>query len=243
MTIFFIIITIVVICLIGLSKGGLGGTLGALTTPLMTLVLPANQAIGLLLPILIIADIFAVASHWQHWDRKLISFLIPGSVVGMLIASFLLARISPEGLRRGIGIIALLFVIYKLFEKRIANFMQYHPRNWHGVVAGSLAGFGSTLAHTGGPPMTIYLLMQNVSPRTFAATSVLVFALLNLMKVPFYFYNDLFDFGLLGQVIWLLPLLPISVWAGKQWAVKIDKVVFDWIIITFLAFSAVFLLR
>ncbi len=44
--------TTIVISLIGLSKGGLGGTLGALVTPLMALAMPADQVIGLLLPIL-----------------------------------------------------------------------------------------------------------------------------------------------------------------------------------------------
>ena len=66
-----------VICLIGLSKGGFGGTMGALATPLLALALPANQVVGLLLPILMIADVFAVTSHWKRWERRLVLLLIP----------------------------------------------------------------------------------------------------------------------------------------------------------------------
>ena len=43
-------VTVIVIFLFGLERGGLGGTLGALTTSLMTLVVPADEALGILLP-------------------------------------------------------------------------------------------------------------------------------------------------------------------------------------------------
>ena len=239
----FFIMTAVVICLIGLSKGGIGGTLGVLATPLMALVLPADRVIGLLLPILMVADIFAVASHWQRWDKKLVLLLIPGAFVGMVLGTLLIATLSPVALERGIGLIILLFVIYKLFEARLVNASQYHAQNWHGVLAGSTAGLSSTLAHTGGPPVSIYLLMQDISPRTFVATSALFFMVLNWIKVPSYLYIGLFDFQLLRQVVWLFPLLPLSVWAGKLIADKINKVLFDRLIIILLAVSAFLLLR
>ncbi len=238
----FFVMTALVIFIIGLAKGGLGGTLILLATPLMAIVLPADRVIGLLLPILIIADIFAVASHWQKWDRRLVILLIPGAIVGTIVASMLISGISALALRRGIGIIALLFVIYKLFEAQILRNMAYASQNWHGLFAGGLAGFASTLAHTGGPLVAIYLLMQNVSPRVFVATSALFFTVLNWIKVPSYFYIGLFDFDLLRQIIWLLPLLPLSVWVGKLIAVRVNKLIFDRIIVVLLALSAFFLL-
>ncbi len=234
--------TALVIFILGVSKGGLGGTVGVLATPLMALVMPADKVIGLLLPILIIADIFAVASHWQKWDTKLIWLLIPGGIVGIILGSFLISSISPLALKQGIGIIVILFVIYKLFERRWINTTAYHSRPWHGILAGSTAGVSSTLAHTGGPPIVIYLLLQNISPRVFVATSALYFSILNLLKVPSYIVIGLFDFDLFRQVIWLLPLLPLSVWVGKVMAEKIDKVIFERIVLFFLVVSAFFLL-
>jgi len=84
--------------------------------------------------------------------------------------------------------------------------------------------------------------MQKLSPQTFVATMVLFFALLNWFKVPSYFYAGLFDFKLLGQVVWLLPLLPLSVWIGKNFVVRLNKQVFDQVIISLLGISAIFLL-
>jgi hypothetical protein len=207
----------------------------------MTLVLPADQVIGLLLPILILADVFAVAAHWRRWDTRLVLLLLPGSIVGMLVGTFFIANISPETLRLGIGVIVLLFVLYRLLEQPIRRFLQYRPRNWHGFLAGGIAGFVSTLAHVGGPPSAIYLLMQNVSPRVFVATTALFFAVVNWIKVPSYIYLNLFDFSTLNQILWLLPLLPVGVWVGKQIA-HVNKIVFDRIIVFLLAVSAVYLL-
>jgi uncharacterized membrane protein YfcA len=241
-TIIFFSMTGIVICLIGLSKGGFDGSMGALGTPLMILVLPADQVVGLLLPILMIADVFAVTSHWKRWDRKLVILLLPGAVVGVLIGTLFITNVSPTMLRRGIGVIALLFALYKLFEQSIFGSIRYQAQNWHGSVAGTVAGFSSSLAHTGGPPITIYLLMQEVTPRVFVATSALFFMALNWIKVPSYFYAGLFDFNLLWRVAWLLPLLPISVWVGKSVATKINKVIFDRIILFFLVLSGVLLL-
>jgi uncharacterized membrane protein YfcA len=238
----FFLMTAFVIFIIGVSKGGLSGTVGVLATPLMALVMPADKVIGLLLPILIIADIFAVASHWQKWDNRLVLQLIPGGIAGIILGSFLISSISPLALKRGIGIVVLLFVIYKLFEQKLINTMAYQSRHWHGVLAGSAAGVSSTLAHTGGPPIVIYLLLQNISPRVFVATSALYFAILNLLKVPSYFFIGLFDFDMFRQIIWLLLLLPLSVWIGKIMAEKIDKVLFERIILVFLTISAFFLL-
>ncbi len=231
-----------VICLIGLSKGGFGGTMGALATPLLALALPANQVVGLLLPILMIADVFAVTSHWKRWERRLVLLLIPGAVVGVIIGTFVIASVSPTILRRGIGVIALLFAVYKAFEPKITGSNTYHPKNWHGLTAGTVAGFSSSLAHTGGPPITIYLLMQELSPRVFVATSALFFMALNWIKVPTYYYAGLFDFNLLWYVAWLLPLLPISVWVGKSISTRINRALFDRIITVFLAVSGILLI-
>ncbi|MBN1995267.1 MAG: sulfite exporter TauE/SafE family protein [Anaerolineae bacterium] len=238
----FLSMTALVICLIGFSKGGFDSTMGALGTPLMALVMPADQAVGLLLPILMIADVFAVASHWKRWDRKLVTLLIPGAIVGVIIGTLFIANVSPTILRRGIGVIALLFAVYKFFEQYIFGSITYQARNWHGLAAGTAAGFSSALAHTGGPPITIYLLMQKVTPRVFVATSALFFMVLNWLKVPTYYYANLFDFELLGQVVWLLPLLPVSVWVGKVISTKINKFIFDRIILVFLVASGVLLL-
>jgi uncharacterized protein len=213
--------------IIGFSKGGLGGTLGALATPLMALVMPADQVIGLILPVLMVADVFAVASLWKRWDWQLIILLMPGAVVGVTIGTYFITNAATETLKLALGIIVLLFALYKILEARLFNTLIYEAKNWHGVFAGTVAGFSSALAHTGGPPISIYLLMRRVPTHIFNATSALFFAILNWVKVPYYVYAQLFDLQQMRSLIWLLPLLPLGVWGGKWAADKISQEVFE----------------
>jgi uncharacterized membrane protein YfcA len=98
------------------------------------------------------------------------------------------------------------------------------------------------VAHTGGPPISIYLLLQNVSPRVFAATNAIFFLILNYIKVPFYYAADVFNFALLQQLLWLLPMVPMGVWTGRWLVERVSKELFDRIILVLLILSALLLL-
>ncbi len=237
---FFLVVAIACF-LTGLSKGGLGGMMGAIITPLLALVIPIELAIGLLLPILILGDAFALAAHWRRWDTRRAFVLLSGALIGVTLGTLVLTNVSTLALRRGLGILVLLFVIYRLFEKRIVRSLQYQARNWHGVLAGSISGFTSTLAHAGGPAITIYMLMQNLPPTTFVATTVLFFAILNWIKVPYYLYAGLFDFELQTRLLWLAPLVPLGVWVGKFMVDRIDRIWFERMVILFLSISGLLL--
>jgi len=168
--------------------------------------------------------------------------LIPGAIVGVTIGTFFITNSPTENLRTALGVIVLIFAVYKIFEGRIQGLLKYHPRNWHGLLAGTITGFSSALAHTGGPPVSIYLLLQDVTPRVFIATSAIFFFLLNWIKVPYYGYAGLFNFQLLWQISWLLPLVPLGVWVGRWGASKVDKGTFDWIITGLLVIAALMLI-
>jgi uncharacterized membrane protein YfcA len=238
----FYLVVIAVALLIGLSKGGLGGILGTLATPLMVLVVPADQAIGLILPILMVADIFAVLLHWRGWDNKLILLLLPGAVVGVTIGTLFITNAPTDLLRKGLGVIVLLFALYKLFEARILGALPYVSRRWHGLLAGTVAGFSSALAHTGGPPVSIYLLLQRVTPAVFIGTSALFFGLLNWIKVPYYVYAGLLTWPRVQQIAWVLPLVPLFVWLGRWLSRQVDPATFERIIVWLLALSGVMLI-
>ncbi len=228
--------------LIGLSKGGFGGAPAALATPLMALVMPPAQVVGLLLPVMMFADIFAVALHWRRWDRRLVWLLIPGSIVGVTIGTYFITNVPVDVFQLALGIIVLIFAAYKIFEKRILSLIQYRPHNWHGIVAGVIAGFSSALAHNGGPPVSIYLLLQAVTPGIFVATSALFFLILNWIKVPYYYYAGLFNFELFWQVAWLMPLVPLGVWVGRRFSERVDRRIFDNIILVLLVLSSLLLI-
>jgi len=228
--------------MIGLSKGGLSGTLGALATPMLALVLPASQVVPLLLPVLMLADLFALALHWGRWNGRLIALLLPGAVVGVTAGTYVITNAPTQALRVALGVIVLGFTLYRVLQPRLFRSAAYRSRGWHGSLAGVAAGLFSALAHTGGPPVDIYLLMQNLQPAVFVATSVLFFSILNWIKVPYYWYAGLFDREALLRILPLLPLVPLGVWAGKKVAYRVDRQTFDRIITALLGLTAVILI-
>lgn len=144
-------------------------------------------------------------------------------------------------MNRLLAILVFIFVIYRLLEKKIRRDVYYQSYSWHGVLAGAVAGFTSTLAHAGGPPITIYLLMQNLSPPVFVATSAIFIAALNGMKLPYYAAAGMMDFREYLYLAFFLPMIPVGVWVGKRLVNWIDKRLFEKII-TFWLFVAGLLL-
>ena len=137
--------------LLGFGKAGVGGTVGPFVTVLVALTIPADDAIGLLLPMLIFADGFAVAAHWRRWDTTILLRLLAAAAVGICAASLILSNISEPLLRRIIAIAMLGFVAFYLWSKNPQSAANKAQRNaWP---SGLVAGVTSTLAHLGGPPV------------------------------------------------------------------------------------------
>jgi uncharacterized protein len=232
----FTVIIVIGAVMIGLSKGGFGGpVLVSMLTPLLTLALPAGQAVGIVLPLLIFGDIFAVWIYWKKWDMRQIKLLLPSAVVGIILGeAVLLSLVSSNQndlLRRLLGLFTLLVVLYKVGSGWIKS-LQYEPRGWHGYLAGWAAGFGSALANVGSPPFTAYMLLQDVSPISFLGTSSLFFAIANVIKLPFTLLNsNVLDVHQFLSIAWVLPLIPIATWIGKKFTLWLNPKTFENIIL------------
>jgi uncharacterized protein len=228
--------------LIGFAKAGIGGSLGPLVTVLAVLVLPPQTAIGVLLPMLMVGDAFALGALWQRWDLREVGRLLPGMLVGVGGGTYLLAEVESTLLARLLGALMLVFVGYWLLESRITRLGTYRRRRWHGYLAGGVAGVTSAVAHSGGPPVAVYLLLQRVQPIPFVATTTLAFAIINAVKVPAYLAAGLFDLQLQLQLAWALALIPVGVLVGRRLVGRIDRQLFHRISVLLLACSGTYLL-
>lgn len=225
--------------LIGVTKGGFN-TLGALLTPVLSLVLPVSTAVGVLLPMLIVGDAFAIYIYWREWDMTLVRRMLPAGIVGALIGTYLLSALSPDALRIALAIFVLLLVVYKLVSDRITQ-LAYQPRRWHAPAAGGLSGVASGMFNNGGPPFNSYLLLQKMPPRLFIATTALFFAILNLVKVPGFLYTGVLNVPLLLSLWWVFPFIPLGIWAARWLVTHVNQQTFEWIIIALLIASSIIL--
>ena len=138
--------------LIGLSKAGFATGLGMLSTPLMAQALPARTAIGVILPLLCLADVFTLAVYWRRWDLRLVAWPLVGTAPRHRLRHRLRhARSASSRLRRSIGAVGLVLTLLLVVRNRYHPHAVYRPRPWHGVLVGVAAGVSSTIAHAAGP--------------------------------------------------------------------------------------------
>jgi uncharacterized membrane protein YfcA len=226
--------------LVGLAKGGLG-PLAAMIVPLVAMVMPVETATGIVLPMLMVGDIFALRAYWREWDMRHIRLLIPTAVIGVIVGALLLTTLPEVILRRILGIFTLLIAAYNLANETLES-LTYTPHPWHGYLAGGATGFASALANAGAPLATAYLLLQKLRPVVFIGTSTLFFAIINLLKLPIYLVMDVLNFNELLDILIMLPLIPLGVWMGRQIIVRINQKAFEWIMLAFLVYLGISLL-
>jgi uncharacterized membrane protein YfcA len=226
--------------LIGFGKSGVAGTLGPFVTVVMALAMPADDAIGLLLPMLIVADGISLAAHWRRWDSAVVLRLVLAALVGIAAGSVVVASVSEATLRDLIAAAMLLFVGAFVWIRCVPIPRErVHNLGW---AAGATAGLTSTLAHLGGPPIIVYLMSAGLDPRRLVATSVAFFAAINLLKVPGYFFAGLFDWPLIVSTLWAWLLIPVGVLLGRIMVDRINRDTFDRVALVLLAAGALVLL-
>lgn len=214
----FYAVAVPAVALIGLSKGGLGGATSLIGVPMMALAVTPIQAAAILLPILVIMDIFALWSWRGYWDRTTLANLLPGALVGIGIGWLTAAFVTADMVRLIVGAVALVFVLQWMAsrgrKRRIATQSPIRGTFW-----GISAGFTSFVAHAGGPPFQIYALPLGHDPRLYTGTSAVFFAVVNAVKLVPYFMLGQFDTANLAASAALMPIAPLSIFAGA-WIVR-----------------------
>ncbi|MEM9021237.1 MAG: sulfite exporter TauE/SafE family protein [Planctomycetota bacterium] len=186
------------VVVIGIAKSGFGGGVGIVAVPLVMVALPPGRALGVMLPILIVADALAVVQHrrhrsWPHLRPALIGGAI-GIVLGTAALLTLVAMDRSGGrqdlvqdvLRFFVGAVCMVLVglqVYRLTGRKVPPLPGNKPT---GITVGGLAGFTSTLAHAAGPIMSVYWLEQRMSKQVLTGSLVLFFVIVNAGKLPSY---------------------------------------------------------
>ena len=210
----FYLAAIPAVTLMGLSKGGFAG-IGMLGLPLMALAIPPVQAAAIILPILLVQDVFGVWVYRRNWDAPNLAVLVPGALIGILLGYLLAARVSNSAVSLAVGVISVLFALRRLTAGEGAQPLPAtRPSRVAGVVCGALSGFTSMIAHAGTPPFQIYVLPQRLKRDVFVGTSVIFFGAVNWIKVPPYLALGQLTYENLNTSLALCPLAVASTWLG-----------------------------
>lgn len=220
---YFWTVAVLAVFIVALSKSGLLGSLGMVAVPMLSLVMPAREAAGMLLPLLLVMDAIAIWTYRKDADWRILKIMLPGAMAGTLIGWALWSFVSDAMVLLFIGIITLLFILDALLpiRKKLEGLPPSKP--W-GTFWGGFAGFTSFISHTGGPPFQIYVLPQRLTPVIYSGTTAFFFAIVNTAKlVPYFFLGQLNVTNLTHGAI-LAPLavagVMIGVWLVRRISVK-----------------------
>jgi uncharacterized protein len=210
----FYLLAVPAVLILGISKGGFGGGLGALAVPLVALVVSPVQAAAVLLPILCVMDIQGAWVYRGRWDSAQLRILIPAALVGIGIGTASFRHLDAQAIRLLIGTLAVGFTVHHWLGglrnlRAVRGIDPLRASFW-----GTVCGFASFIAHAAGPPLSIYLLPQRMHKTRFLATTVLFVLFLNYVKLVPYAWLGQFSAENLYTSLVLLPLAPLGMGLG-----------------------------
>ena len=215
--------------LIGLSKTSIGG-IGMINAALLATILPAKESTGVLLVLLITGDLFAIGVYKKHVEWRMLQKLIGPVIVGVLAGVYFLSHSTDQSLKKTIGwIVLILVVLYPISQRlqsRDFDISLKYPKPLR-IILGSAAGFMSMVANSGGPPMSIYLLMRRNTVMNFLGNTAWFFFAVNVFKLPFTLGLGLLDFQSFQYIFPALPAVPVGAIVGRKIVSKIDLELFQ----------------
>ncbi|MGD1699116.1 sulfite exporter TauE/SafE family protein [Dapis sp. BLCC M229] len=211
--------------LVGFSKTGVPGA-GILIVPIMASIFPAKQSVGVLLPMLVCADLLAVWYYKRHANKTELLRLLPGCLVGMFIGFRLLAQVNSENLKPVLGILVLTLLVLEWLRYRL-DFHWIAKHSLSPVIFGTLAGFATTIGNAAGPIISIFLVSRGFSKHKFIGTAAWFFLIVNIAKLPLFYKLNLITHQTLVFDLFMLPSIGIGIFAGIKLLPKIPQNFFN----------------
>ncbi len=238
---------------VGFAKTAIGGV-ASISVALFAAVLPARESTGVLLPLLLVGDLLAVGAYRRHADWATLLRLFPSVAAGVLVGAAFVARVDDTVMRRTIGAVLLMLVAVHLWQRRrrdaaalpdIDSSPAASRRGRHGAALffGSLAGFTTMVANSGGAVMSLYLLSSGLSVLGFLGTGAWFFFIVNIFKVPFSVGPDLITVDALMLDAILVPAVLLGAVVGRFTIKRIDRSKFEGAVLFFTIASSLNLLR
>ena len=234
--------------LVGISKTGVPGV-GILVVPLLAATFGGRLSIGIMLPMLIMGDVFAVAWYKRHaqWD-KLVS-LLPWVVVGLAIGTVTLWKTGKmAGTKDLIGFMMGILVLIMLALTFLRTFVgeKLTPKSPVGTAGtGISAGFSTMVSNAAGPIMRIYLSAHKLPKQQFMGTIAWYFFIINTSKLPVYMIlsflnpgNPIVTKSSMMFNLAMFPAILVGVFAGKWLLPRLSQKSFDTAVLGLAALGA-----
>lgn len=172
--------------LLGIGKSGIKG-LGVIIVTLMALVFGGKASTGILMPMMITADIFAVIYYHRHTQWYFLKKLMPMMIMGVLLGVWWGNHISEELFKQVMAVFILATVLVMIWMDRSKTFGI--PKHWSFAGSmGLLSGVTSMIGNLAGSFASIYFLAMRLPKNEFIGTAAWLFFIINVFKLPFHIF-------------------------------------------------------
>ncbi len=196
----------------GTARGFSGFGSALIFMPLASSLASPSLVAALLLVIDFVAAAPLVPNAWKHADRRATAIMVAGALVGVPIGTWFLSRLDPVTTRWIIsGFVTALLVL-------LISGWRYRGKD-HAAISigvGSLSGFCSGLAQTGGPPIVGYWLGRPIVSSIARANILLFFGASDFFSMVSYGLTGLITLESIRFSLLVGPIYGIGVGFGAS---------------------------
>jgi uncharacterized protein len=227
---------------VGMSKVGIAG-ISMFYIPVLALIFGGKTSTGILLPMLMMADIFGVAYYHRHAEWKYLAKLLPWAFVGIGIGLWVGKVVNDEWFKNIIAVLVFAGVGIMLWREK-QNRTDLFPHTWwFAAIMGVLGGFATMIGNVAGPIFAIYMLAMNLPKNAFIGTGAWFFLIVNFFKFPLqvWVWNNIGWKTIIIDLI-MLPAIALGAFLGIWIVRKIPDKTYRTFIIIVTVLSAFLLL-
>lgn len=231
-----------VVCAVfwGLSKSGLKGV-STIAVPVMAYIFGSKASTGLVVPMLIFADVLAVIYYNRHAQWKTLFRILPWTMVGVIIAGFAGDEMDENTFRQVMAVLILGSVIIVFWWEYQKSFVV--PTGWwFAALMGIIAGVCTMIGNVAGAIVTIYLLAMRFPKDQFIGTGAWFFMIINTFKLPMHiFVWKTVSINTLSLNVVMLPIIVVGFIVGALVIKKMNDDFYRKLVLVMTAVAAVFL--
>ena len=222
----------------GISKAGFPG-MSLVHVVVFAFIFGARTSTGIILPMLLAADVLAVRAFQQHAQWTYIRRMLPATIVGVLVGFVLMGRLDEKLFAPIIGVIVLVLVVLQVLRlARPGVFADVPHSRLFAWTMGLLAGVTTMLANAAGPIFVLYALAVGLPKYELVGTGAWFFFLVNLSKVPLSAALGLIGLETLSLNLALLPAVFAGIALGRCLTQRVPQRLFDGLLLAFAAVAA-----
>lgn len=173
--------------ILGISKAGIG-SISIVTVTMLAYVFGSKTSTGVLLPMLVVADIFAVSFFKRDTQWPYLLRMLPWMVGGVVLGAWFGKDINEAVFKRVMALIILISVGVMFWREQKAA--DKIPTHWSFAgIMGLGAGFTTMVGNLAGGFSNVYFLSMRLPKNQFIGTAAWLFFIINTFKLPFHIFS------------------------------------------------------